>query len=84
MPYVLDGTVGRVEIAARGINHTISFKVDSVRQVPVISHVCANSPVKNGTRVTVHWPDLACSILASARGSILTNRRGLRLVQPAP
>jgi len=46
MPYVLDGTVGRVEIAARGINHVITFKVDSIRQVPVISHERADSPVE--------------------------------------
>jgi DNA topoisomerase VI subunit B len=71
MPYVLDGTVGRVEIAARGINHTIEFKVDSIRQVPVISHVPSASPVKNGTRVTVHWPKLACSILAKAEDRFL-------------
>ena len=66
MPYVLDGTIGRVEIAARGINHTIAFKVDSIRQVPVIDHLTAASPVKTGTRVTVHWPKSASSILAKA------------------
>jgi DNA topoisomerase VI subunit B len=71
MPYVLDGTVGRVEIAARGINHTIAFKVDAIRQVPVIDHLTAASPVKTGTRVTVHWPDSACSILAEAEDQFL-------------
>src|SRR6516165_7246125 len=71
MPYVLDGTVGRVEIAARGINHIITFKVDSVRQVPVINHERADSPVKIGTRVTVHWPDSACSKLIAARDRFL-------------
>jgi DNA topoisomerase VI subunit B len=71
MPYVLDGTIGRVEIAARGINHTIAFKVDSIRQVPVIDHVTAASPVKTGTRVTVHWPDSACSILTKAKDRFL-------------
>jgi DNA topoisomerase VI subunit B len=71
MPYVLDGTVGRVEIAARGINHTIEFKVDSIRQVPVITHVPSASPVKNGTRVTARWPKLACSILTEAEDRFL-------------
>jgi DNA topoisomerase VI subunit B len=66
MPFVLDGTVGRVEIAARGTNHTITFKVDSVRQVPVIDHQRADSSVKNGTRITVHWPLSAGSTLAEA------------------
>jgi DNA topoisomerase VI subunit B len=71
MPYVLDGTVGRVEIAARGINHAITFKVDPIRQSPVIAHDRAASPVKNGTRVTVHWSESACSILAKAEHRFL-------------
>jgi DNA topoisomerase VI subunit B len=71
MPHVLDGTDGRVEIEARGVSHAITFKVDAIRQVPVINHVCADSSVKNGTRVTVHWPDSASSILARARDQFL-------------
>ena len=38
MPYILDGTVGKVEIAARGVNNLITFKVDPIQQVPVIDH----------------------------------------------
>jgi DNA topoisomerase VI subunit B len=71
MPFVLDGTVGRVEIAARGTSHAITFKVDTIRQMPVIGHDRSASPVKNGTRVTVHWPKLACSILAKAERRFL-------------
>jgi hypothetical protein len=57
MPFVLDGTVGRVKIAAQGVNHVITFKVDLIRQAPVIDHSRTASPVKKGTQVTVHWPD---------------------------
>jgi DNA topoisomerase VI subunit B len=71
MPFVLDGIVGLVEIAAQGINHAITFKVDPIRQAPVIEHSRAASPVKKGTRVTVHWPDSACSILAEAADRFL-------------
>jgi DNA topoisomerase VI subunit B len=71
MPYVLDGAVGRVEIEARGVSHTIEFKVDPIRQLPVIGHARAASSVNNGTRITVHWPDLACSILAEAEDQFL-------------
>ena len=71
MPYVLDGAVGRVEIAARGVNHLITFKVDPIQQVPVIAHVCEACPVNSGTRVTVHWPVSASSVLTSARSQFL-------------
>ena len=55
MPYVLHGSDGRVEIAARGVNHLITFKVDSVQQTPVITHIREASPVKTGTRVSRAW-----------------------------
>jgi DNA topoisomerase VI subunit B len=71
MPYVLHGADGHVEIEARGICHSIEFKVDPIRQVPVINHGRADSSVNNGTRITVHWPKLACSILAKAKDQFL-------------
>jgi DNA topoisomerase VI subunit B len=71
MPFVLDGTVGRVKIAAQGVNHVITFKVDLIRQAPVIDHSRTASPVKKGTQVTVHWPDSACSILTRAKERFL-------------
>ena len=36
MPFVLDGAVGRVGIISRGIRHKITFKIDQIRQQPVI------------------------------------------------
>jgi len=71
MPFVLDGTAGRVEIAAQGVNHAITFTVDLVRQTPVIEHSRTISPVKKGSRITVHWPDSACSILTRAKDQFL-------------
>jgi DNA topoisomerase VI subunit B len=84
MPFVLDGTVGRVEIAARGTSHAITFKVDTIRQMPVIGHDRSASPVKNGTRVTVHWPKLALLNPGQGRASIFTNCRRLHLAEPPP
>jgi DNA topoisomerase VI subunit B len=72
MPYVLDGAaVGQVEIAANGINHTIAFQVDPIRQAPVISHLRAACPVKNGTCIKVHWPNSASSILTKVEDRFL-------------
>ena len=73
MPFALDGSKGRVAIEAHGTAHDIEMSVDQVRQAPRFKHVCAASSVKNGTRVTVFWPNSACSILANAKPRILTN-----------
>lgn len=63
MPFVLDGREGQVEIAARGIRHQITMKVDRIRQEPVIDHDQEEDPsVKSGTLVTVYWPESASSL----------------------
>src|SRR4051812_9989729 len=43
MPFVLDGESGKVEIEANGVLHTITFRVDRIRQEPVIERVTAPS-----------------------------------------
>lgn len=70
MPFVLDGTIGQVEITTRGIRHHIDVKVDSIRQVPVVDHQQGDipRPVRKGSEIRVHWP---CSILADAETRFL-------------
>jgi hypothetical protein len=63
MPYVLDGTLGMVQIEALGTKHVISFSADPIRQVPVISVDRGSGSVHSGTSVTVRWPDSSCSLL---------------------
>jgi DNA topoisomerase VI subunit B len=67
MPFALSGEEGRVEIVARGIRHLIAFRVDPIRQAPVIDHQTEPAPVRNGTAVTVHWPASSGSELALVR-----------------
>ena len=38
MPFALNGEEGRVEIVACGVQHAITFRVDQIRQAPVIDH----------------------------------------------
>jgi DNA topoisomerase VI subunit B len=71
MPFVLDGGQGRETITARGIRHEIAVQVDPVRQVPVVDHDQHPADAKTGTRITVHWPDSARSILDDARPRFL-------------
>jgi DNA topoisomerase VI subunit B len=69
IPFVLDGgEAGRVDITAHGIRHEITIRVDQIRQKPHIDHrEHRDRLVKNGTRVKVHWPDSASSILEGAK-----------------
>jgi DNA topoisomerase VI subunit B len=72
MPFVLDGGQGRVEVAARGVRHAIRFRVDRIRQEPVIDHQPVDDgAAASGTGVRVFWPDSARSKLANARSRFL-------------
>jgi DNA topoisomerase VI subunit B len=71
MPFVLDGERGRVEIETGGICHAIEFRVDRIRQEPVIERTETPSDVRIGTIVRVTWPDSACSILQDAKERFL-------------
>ena len=71
MPFVLDGERGQVEIAAQGERHRIAFKVDRIRQVPVVDHRGEPDDCKTGTEIRVRWPDCACSILTDAEARFL-------------
>jgi hypothetical protein len=60
MPFVLHGKEGHVTISSCGIRHDISVRVDSIRQQPLIDRrERVARLVKNGTIVTLHWPDSA-------------------------
>jgi DNA topoisomerase VI subunit B len=60
-----------VSVESQGVCHHIRFDVDSVRQTPVVSHLEEPSAVKNGTRITVRWPEQACSLIANAEPGFL-------------
>ncbi len=84
MPFVLDGDRGQVDITAHGLRHEIAFSVDPIRQQPVISrqtHPLKNA--KNGTTITVRWPDSASSILVPTQSlrtrGMLVSFRPVRL-----
>jgi len=62
MPFALSGEEGRIEIAARGIRHEITFGLDRIAQQPVIDHQqhqLKDASVRTGTSITLHWPKLA-------------------------
>jgi DNA topoisomerase VI subunit B len=83
MPFVLDGNAGRFDVAARGVFHRITFRVDKIRQEPAIDHVRENTnQPEPGTRTWIHWPadpdgqgagpeELPSEILTSARARFL-------------
>jgi DNA topoisomerase VI subunit B len=64
IPFVLDGEAGHVDITAHGIRHEITIRVHHIRQEPHIDHrQHRDRVVRNGTRVDVHWPVSASSLL---------------------
>jgi len=72
MPFVLDGSSGRVDITALDQQHRITFGVDQIRQKPTVAReVIPDGLVKNGTSVAVYWPVSACSTLEEAKPRFL-------------
>jgi hypothetical protein len=82
MGYSLDGERGERVIESRGIAHKITFTTDPIRQVPRVTRVCEDSLVKNGTRITVAWPDSACSKLDDAKWRFLQIAKDFTWVNP--
>ena len=66
MGFALDGRRGTTVIESQGRAHLISFEMDPVRREPRILCEIAPSNVQTGTRITVHWPERACHLLAAA------------------
>src|SRR5262249_40850882 len=67
MPFVLDGTQGKVTVTARGVRHDITLGVDRIRQEPVVEHQWHDGAGAEGTEVRVSWPDSPSSKLADAQ-----------------
>jgi DNA topoisomerase VI subunit B len=82
IPFVVDGRSGRVEIIARGVRHRIEMKVDPIRQEPVITHHQDAAPGSTGTIFTVHWPELASSILANQKSRIVQMALAYTVLNP--
>jgi DNA topoisomerase 6 subunit A-like protein/histidine kinase/DNA gyrase B/HSP90-like ATPase len=72
MPFALDGSSSETLIESHGIRHRIVFAVDRVRQTPLVDHKIEASPIRIGSRITVRWPDRACSIMEAARDRFLS------------
>jgi DNA topoisomerase VI subunit B len=79
MPYVLDGTHGRVTIDARGLRQEITMKVDRIRQKPVIERQKSPGLVKIGTCLRVHWPR---AILEASRSRFLQMAYAYPILNP--
>ena len=67
MPFAIDGNRGITVIEGCGLAHRIVFEMDPVRREPKVLREISPSDVQNGTRITVHWPNSACSVLEDAK-----------------
>lgn len=71
MPFVLHRSKGQVQIEVNGVNHTINFSIDRIRQEPVIEHTEENVICQKGTVFKVQWPLLPRSPLWASRSRFL-------------
>ncbi|MBV8890685.1 MAG: ATP-binding protein [Acidobacteria bacterium] len=91
MPFALHGNRGTVIVEAKGVRHTITFRVDQLRQAPVIDHQQTDIPNQKGTRVIIRWPELArlmpkrvfYKLPTTSAGSTRTSRSGSNGMAPS-
>ena len=68
MPFAIHGKSGSTVVESQSERHIITFRVDQLRQEPVIDHQrIPLVPHKKGTSVCIGWPESACSILTDAK-----------------
>ena len=73
MPFALTGSAGEITIDTSRDCHQITVQMDRIRQEPVISRAIEAGFVKNGTSITVRWPDSACLMDDGGNGHFLQN-----------
>lgn len=83
IPYVLDGSEGRVEVSTGGQGYEIVVRTDQIRQTPNPELLDGRPAfVKSGTGIRLHWPDSACSELSHQNSRFLQIARGFAVLNP--
>jgi DNA topoisomerase VI subunit B len=77
-PLVVNGSQGRVEVAARGVLHRIDVRLDGISQKPRIDTAQEPSLVKTGTFLRLHWPLVASCLTDAEQPDFYTASRLLR------
>jgi DNA topoisomerase VI subunit B len=69
-PYVACGEDGYVEVTTGGTTHRIGVTLDRIAQQPTVRHATVpDGVVKNGTRITLIWPEIACFLAPEEDGT---------------
>ena len=64
LPYVLDGSEGRIQVSTDGKAYKIIVRTDAIRQEPAVTLSNGETAfVQNGTSIEIAWPDSAWSQL---------------------
>jgi DNA topoisomerase VI subunit B len=82
MGFALSGERSETMIESRGVAHRIIFSADRIRQEPRIERTESASLVKNGTSITVCWPESACSMLEDSEERFLQIAEDFTWVNP--
>ncbi len=76
-PFVADGARGRVDVTTGGVRHQVEVTLDLIAQEPRVEHTRhEDSTIKAGTRITVHWPEIASYKGADRDGAFLQTGAG--------
>jgi hypothetical protein len=70
-PFVAHGKTGQVVIDTPTARHLVTVTYDPIQQLPTLCHAKEAPTVKNGTSVTVYWPDEASYNGKNAGGRFL-------------
>ena len=87
MPYALsegagDRRGGWVAIESQGLAHRIVYDIDPVRRTANPDYQRASSDVRNGSRITVHFPPIACHLLVDSSDQIFRMVQAFWLFNP--
>jgi DNA topoisomerase VI subunit B len=67
----LDGHCGHVTVEAHKKAHNLEFTINALTREPQVKPDVTSSPVKIGTKISVHWPSRASSYLDEAKPHFL-------------
>jgi DNA topoisomerase VI subunit B len=72
-PYVVDGSHGRVDVSTGGVTYQILVTLDPIAQQPIVELTAREDGlVKNDTRLTMHWPEIAIAHSCTLSGLLFT------------
>lgn len=73
-PYVIDGEAGQIDVTTGGTIYHVEVALDRIAQQPALSlRTSPDGHVKNGTAITMHWPQIASYLDHDPQGAFYSH-----------